>query len=55
MVALAGTRILLAAPPKRVSTRRDALTRVVAEIPAEDAVLADPLPEFENSRLLLRA
>ncbi|MGW1619841.1 hypothetical protein [Streptomyces sp. NPDC002172] len=54
LVALAGNRILLAAPPKRVSVRRDALTQVVAEIPAGDAVLTDPLPEFENNRLLLR-
>ncbi|MEV7977441.1 hypothetical protein [Streptomyces sp. NPDC086519] len=54
LVALAGNRILLAAPPKRVSVRRDALMQVVAEIPAGDAVLADPLPEFENDRLLLR-
>lgn len=54
LVALAGNRILLAAPPQRVSIRRDALTQVVAEIPAGDAVLTDPLPEFENDRLLLR-
>lgn len=54
LVALAGNRILLAAPPKRVSIRRDTLIQVVAEIPAEDAVLTDPLPEFENNRLLLR-
>ncbi|MFF4900069.1 hypothetical protein [Streptomyces sp. NPDC001068] len=54
LVALAGNRILLAAPPKRVSIRRDTLIQVVAEIPAGDAVLTDPLPEFENNRLLLR-
>ncbi|MEU2621805.1 hypothetical protein ABZ642_27300 [Streptomyces sp. NPDC007157] len=53
LVALAGDRILLAAPPKRVSVRRDALMRVVTEIPAGDATLADPLPAFENDRLLL--
>ncbi|MFE3164289.1 hypothetical protein [Streptomyces sp. NPDC059224] len=54
LVALAGDRILLAAPPKRVSIRRDALMQVVAEIPAGDATLADPLPAFETDRLLLR-
>ncbi|MFD3585681.1 hypothetical protein [Streptomyces sp. NPDC058683] len=54
LVALAGDRILLAAPPTRVSIRRDALMQVVAEIPAGDATLADPLPAFENDRLLLR-
>ncbi|MER7178278.1 hypothetical protein ABT404_02075 [Streptomyces hyaluromycini] len=54
LVALAGKRILLAAPPKRVSIRRDALMRVVAEIPAGDAVLADPLPAHETGKLLLR-
>lgn len=54
LVALAGNHIVLAAPPKRVSIRRDALMQVVDEIPAGDAVLVDPLPEFENDRLLLR-
>ncbi|MGW5654071.1 hypothetical protein [Streptomyces humi] len=56
LVALAGNRILLAAPPKRVSIRRDALMQVVAEIPTGEAVLADPLPAFKlkNDRLLLR-
>ncbi|MEU2774174.1 hypothetical protein ABZ646_14840 [Streptomyces sp. NPDC007162] len=54
LVALAGNRILLAAPPKRVSVRRDALMQVVTEIPISEAVLADPLPEFENNRLLLQ-
>ncbi|MFF5143914.1 hypothetical protein ACFY6U_29990 [Streptomyces sp. NPDC013157] len=56
LVALAEDRILLAAPPKRVSIRRDALMRVVAEIATEDAVLADPLSAFKvrNDKLLLR-
>ncbi|MEU2334881.1 hypothetical protein ABZ608_15045 [Streptomyces sp. NPDC013172] len=56
LVALAGDRILLAAPPKRVSIRRDALMQVVAEIPADEAVLSDPLSGFKlkNDRLLLR-
>lgn len=54
LVALAGNRILLAAPPKRVSIRRDALMQVVAEIPVGDAVLADPLPAYETGKLLLR-
>ncbi|MFJ9345525.1 hypothetical protein [Streptomyces sp. NPDC101237] len=54
LVAPVGNRILLAAPPKRVSVRRDALTQVVDEIPAGDAVIANPLPEFDSNRLLLR-
>ncbi|MFE5035555.1 hypothetical protein [Streptomyces sp. NPDC056683] len=56
LVALAEGRILLAAPPKRVSIRRDAPMRVVAEIATEDAVLADPLSAFKarNDKLLLR-
>ncbi len=54
LVALAGNRILLAAPPRRVSVRRDALTQVVAELPAGDAVLVDPLPAHETGKLLLR-
>ncbi|SEE77492.1 hypothetical protein SAMN05216533_3637 [Streptomyces sp. Ag109_O5-10] len=56
LVALAGDRILLAAPPKRVSIRRDALMQVVAEIPTEEAVLADPLLAFKvrNEKLVLR-
>lgn len=56
LVALAGNRILLAAPPKRVSIRRDALMQVVAEIPAGEAVLANPLADFtlKNDKLLLR-
>ncbi|MFD4599110.1 hypothetical protein ACFWPQ_13885 [Streptomyces sp. NPDC058464] len=54
LVALAGNRVLLAAPPKRVSVRRDALMHVVTEIPAGDAVIEDPLPAFGNDRLLLR-
>ncbi|MEU4926977.1 hypothetical protein AB0G54_10800 [Streptomyces yokosukanensis] len=53
-VALAQGRILLAAPPKRVSVRRDDRMQVVAEIPAGDGVLEDPLPAFENDRLRLR-
>ncbi|MDO0926336.1 hypothetical protein QQY24_13215 [Streptomyces sp. TG1A-8] len=53
-VVLAQGRILLAAPPKRVSVRRDDRMRVVAEISAGDAVLEDPLPAFENDKLLLR-
>ncbi|MGW0996720.1 hypothetical protein ACWD5V_26220 [Streptomyces sp. NPDC002523] len=53
-VVLARDRILLAAPPKRVSVRRDERMQVVAEIPAGDAVLEDLLPAFENDKLRLR-
>ncbi|MGW1053938.1 hypothetical protein [Streptomyces sp. NPDC002521] len=53
-VALAQGRILLAAPLKRVSVRRDDRMQLVAEIPAGDAVLVDPLPAFESDKLLLR-
>ncbi|MDH6217771.1 hypothetical protein [Streptomyces pseudovenezuelae] len=50
-VVLAQGRILLAAPPKRVSVRRDERMRVVAEIPVGEAVLEDPLPAYESNKL----
>ncbi|MFE4697962.1 hypothetical protein ACFRIC_12910 [Streptomyces sp. NPDC056738] len=53
-VALTGNRIVLAAPPKRVSVRREDRMRVVAEIPAGTAVVEDPLPEYGNRKLRVR-
>jgi hypothetical protein len=53
-VALSEGRILLAAPPKRVSFRAESHMRVVAEIPADEAELEDPLPEYQNNKLRLR-
>ncbi|WP_051901247.1 hypothetical protein [Streptomyces aureus] len=50
-VVLAEGRIVLAAPPKRVSVRRDDRMRLVAEIPADRAVIEDPLPEYDNRKL----
>ena len=53
-VALAQDRILLAAPPKRVSVRREDRMQVVAEIPADQATIEDPLPSYDNNRLRIR-
>ncbi|MFE0946380.1 hypothetical protein [Streptomyces mutabilis] len=53
-VALAEGRILLAAPPKRVSFRAESRMGVVAEIPTAEAELEDPLPEYKSNKLLLR-
>ncbi|MGW1559441.1 hypothetical protein ACWCQ1_23390 [Streptomyces sp. NPDC002144] len=53
-VFLAEGRILMAAPPKRVSVRREERMRVVAEIPAGEAVLEDPLPVYESNKLRIR-
>lgn len=50
-VVLTEGRIVLAAPPKRVSVRREDRMRVVAEIPAGTAVIEDPLPEYDNRKL----
>ncbi|MFD5516097.1 hypothetical protein [Streptomyces sp. NPDC127066] len=50
-VMLAEGRIVFAAPPKRVSVRREDRMRVVAEIPAGTAVIEDPLPEYDNRKL----
>ncbi|MFE1286659.1 hypothetical protein [Streptomyces sp. NPDC058751] len=50
-VVLTEGRIVLAAPPKRVSVRREDRMRVVAEIPAGTAVVEDPLPEYDNRKL----
>ncbi|WP_324786372.1 hypothetical protein [Streptomyces sp. H51] len=47
-------RIVLAAPPRRVSVGRDARMRVVTEIPAGEAVLEDPLPRYETNKLRIR-
>nr|WP_237555967.1 hypothetical protein [Streptomyces sp. SID5914] len=52
-VALSEGRILLAAPPKRVSFRAESRMKVVAEIPADEAVLEDLLPQYENNKLRL--
>ncbi|MET9893347.1 hypothetical protein ABZZ47_24650 [Streptomyces sp. NPDC006465] len=55
LVALTEGRTVLAAPPKRVSIRRESLVQVVAEIPSEDAILEDPLlGEHASDRLRLR-
>lgn len=53
-VALSEGRILLAAPPKRVSFRAESRMGVVAEIPADEGELEDPLPAYENNKLRLR-
>ncbi|MDN3246223.1 MULTISPECIES: hypothetical protein [unclassified Streptomyces] len=53
-VALSEGRILLAAPPKRVSFRAESRMAVVAELPTAEAELEDPLPEYESTKLLLR-
>lgn len=54
-VLLSEDRILLAAPPKRVSVRREERMRVVAEIPASEAVLEDPLEgAYESNKLRIR-
>jgi hypothetical protein len=54
-VLLAEERILLAAPPKRVSVRREDRMRVVAEIPAGQAVLEDPLlSAYDSNKLRIR-
>lgn len=53
-VLLAEGRILLAAPPKRVSIRREDRMRVVAEIPAGEAVVEDPLGTYESNKLRIR-
>ncbi|MFE9686012.1 hypothetical protein [Streptomyces sp. NPDC006285] len=53
-VALAQGRTLFAAPPKRVSVRREERMRVVAEIPADQASIEDPLPSYDHNRLRIR-
>ncbi|MDQ1038010.1 hypothetical protein QFZ75_004426 [Streptomyces sp. V3I8] len=53
-VALAQDRILFAAPPKRVSLRREERMRVVAEISAQQAVIEDPLPSYDSKKLRIR-
>ncbi|MFD8811188.1 hypothetical protein ACFV23_06805 [Streptomyces sp. NPDC059627] len=51
-LALTQDRIILAAPPKRVSVRQEARLRVVADIPATEAVVEDPLAGLHTSHLL---
>jgi hypothetical protein len=53
-VLLTEGRIMLAAPPKRVSVRREDRMRVVAEIPVGTAVIEDPLPAYDNRKLRVR-
>ncbi|MFJ2906150.1 hypothetical protein [Streptomyces sp. NPDC087212] len=53
-VLLAEGRLLLAAPPKRVSVRRDERMRVVAELLPGEATLEDPLPAYESRTLRIR-
>jgi hypothetical protein len=54
-VLLAQGRIVLAAPPRRVSIRREQRMRVVAEISAQEAVLEDPLlGKHESDKLRIR-
>lgn len=53
-VFLTEGRIVLAAPPKRVSVRRDERMGVVAEIPAVEALLEDPLPAYDSNKLRIR-
>jgi hypothetical protein len=54
-VMLAEGRILLAAPPKRVTVRREDRMQIVAELPTGTAVLEDPsLGEYESNKLRIR-
>jgi hypothetical protein len=53
-VLLTEGRIVLAAPPKRVSVRREDRMRVVAEIPVGEATIEDPLPSYDNRKLRIR-
>ncbi|MFF8940749.1 hypothetical protein ACF1A5_00450 [Streptomyces sp. NPDC014864] len=55
LLVLAPDRIVLAAPPKRVSVRQEDRMQIVAEIPATDAVIEDPLTGLHPSdRLRIR-
>ncbi|MFG2436879.1 hypothetical protein [Streptomyces sp. NPDC048508] len=54
LVLLTQGRVVMAAPPKRVSVRREERMRVVAEIPAGAAVLEDPLPAHDNRKIRVR-
>ncbi|MFF1294116.1 MULTISPECIES: hypothetical protein [unclassified Streptomyces] len=53
-VVLAQGRILLAAPPKRVSVAKEQRMRIVAEISAGEAALENPLPAYEFNKLRIR-
>ncbi|WP_217548887.1 hypothetical protein [Streptomyces sp. GbtcB6] len=52
VLALTQDRIVLAAPPKRVSVRQERRLQVVASIPATEAVVEDPLDGLHKSGLL---
>ncbi|MEU6480722.1 hypothetical protein ABZ858_28355 [Streptomyces sp. NPDC047017] len=54
-VLLSQGRVLLAAPPRRVSVRREDRMRVVAELAATEAVVEDPLNGVhESDKLRIR-
>ncbi|MFF4347712.1 hypothetical protein [Streptomyces sp. NPDC001530] len=53
-ILLTEGRIVLAAPPKRVSIRREDRMRVVAEIPAAEAIIEDPLLGCDSDRPRVR-
>ncbi|WP_406474642.1 hypothetical protein [Streptomyces sp. NBC_01615] len=54
-VILTEGRIVFAAPPKRVSVRTESRMRLVAEIPAGEAVIEDPLlGAYDSDRLRVR-
>ncbi|MGW7241681.1 hypothetical protein [Streptomyces sp. NPDC054804] len=52
VLVLTHDRIVLAAPPKRVSVRQEERLRVVADIPATEAAVEDPLAGLHTSDLL---
>ncbi|WP_150133690.1 hypothetical protein [Streptomyces hyaluromycini] len=52
LLVLSQDRIILASPPKRVSIRQEEQIQVVAEIPATEAVVEDPLAGLHASDLL---
>ncbi|MEU5311138.1 hypothetical protein [Streptomyces sp. NPDC021562] len=55
VLVLAQGRIVLMAPPKRVSVRQEARLRVVAELPTAEAVVEDPLAgSHATDRLRIR-
>ncbi|RPE41667.1 hypothetical protein EDD90_4758 [Streptomyces sp. Ag109_O5-1] len=55
LLVLTQDRIILAAPPKRVSIRQEAQTQVVAEIPFTEAAVEDPLVgQYASDRLRIR-
>ncbi|MET7935963.1 hypothetical protein [Streptomyces sp. NPDC005322] len=55
LVLLDAGRIVLAAPPKRVTVGRDKKIQIVAEIPGDQAVIEDPLlGQVESDKLRVR-